>query len=88
MEFITDPESRLDEFRAFYDAFARQKSLEPSDHQWLVTACKARQLALSSASQNGEALVWHAHVMYGETAGLQFSGSNFRNKEKRAGGQA
>ena len=26
MEFITDPEGRLDEFRAFFDAFARQKS--------------------------------------------------------------
>src|SRR5882762_5920916 len=56
MEFISDPESRLDEFRAFYDAFARQKSLELSDHKWLVAACKARQLALSSASLNGEAL--------------------------------
>jgi len=81
MEFITDPESRLAEFRAFYDAFARQKSLEPSDHQWLVAACKARQLALSSASQNGEALVWHAHVTFGNTAGLLYSGSYFRNKE-------
>src|SRR6185295_6295999 len=48
MEYITDPAGRLDEFRAFYDAFARQKSLEPSDHQWLAAACKARQLALSS----------------------------------------
>ena len=28
MEFITDPDARLDEFRAFYDAFAREKSLE------------------------------------------------------------
>ncbi len=81
MEFITDPESRLDEFRAFYDAFARQKSLGPSDRQWLLAACKARQLALSSASQNGEALVWHAHVMFGRTAGLLYSGSYFRNRE-------
>src|SRR5205809_5660749 len=70
MEFITDPESRLDEFRAFYDAFARQKSVRPSDPKWLLAACKARQLALTSASQNGEALVWHAHVMFGSTAGL------------------
>src|SRR5438445_8584949 len=70
MEFIMDPESRLDEFRAFYDSFARQKSLAPPDRQWLLAACRARQLALSSASQNGEALVWHAHVMYGRTAGL------------------
>src|SRR6266513_479670 len=81
MEFITDPESRLDEFCAFYDAFAKQKSVVPSYHQWLLAACKARQLALSSASQNGEALVWHAHVMFGRTAGLLYSGSYFRNRE-------
>ncbi len=81
MEFISDPESRLDEFRAFYDAFAREKSLEPSDHQWLVAACKARQLALTSASRNGEALVWHAYVMSGKTARLQYTGSCFRNRE-------
>jgi hypothetical protein len=80
MEFVPDPESRLDEFRAFFDAFARQKSLAPSDPQWLLAACKARQLALSSASQNGEALVWHAHVMFGKTAGLKHSGSYFRNR--------
>jgi hypothetical protein len=81
MEFIMDPESKLDEFRAFYDSFARQKSLAPPDRQWLLAACKARQLALSSAPQNGEALVWHAHVMYGRTAGLLYSGSCFRNRE-------
>ena len=81
MEFIADPESRLDEFRLFYDAFARQKSLGPSNRQWLLAACKARQLALSSAAQNGEALVWHAHVMSGRTAGLQYTGSCFRNRE-------
>src|SRR5882672_8271053 len=55
MEFITDAESRLDEFRAFYDAFARQKAVAPSYHEWLLAACKARQLVLTSASQNGEA---------------------------------
>ena len=81
MEFIVDPESRLDEFRAFFDAFARQKALAPADPQWLVAACKARQLALSLASRNGEALVWHAHVMSGNTARLQHSGSGFRNRE-------
>ena len=25
--------------------------------------------------------VWHAHVMYGETAGFQYSGSKFRNRK-------
>jgi len=81
MEFIVDPESRLDEFRAFFDAFAGQKSLAPADPRWLIAACKARQLALASASRNGETLVWHAYVMSGTTARLQHSGSYFRNKE-------
>src|SRR5687768_6585584 len=66
MDFIADPESRLDEFRKLYDAFARQKSLGPSDPKWLLAACKARQLALTSASRNGEALVWHAYVLCGQ----------------------
>jgi hypothetical protein len=81
MEFIADPESRLDEFGAFYDAFARERSLGPSDRQWLIAACKARQLALTSASRNGETLVWHAYVMCGKAARLQYSGSCFRNRE-------
>jgi len=81
MEFITDPESRLGEFRAFFDAFAKQKSFWPCDHQWLLAACKARQLVLTSASQNGEALVWHAYLMSGKAAWLQYTGSCFRNKE-------
>jgi len=81
MEFTSAPEGKLDEFRAFYDTFARQRSLEPADHQWLVAACKARQLALASASRNGEALVWHAHVVCGNTARLQYSSSAFRNRE-------
>lgn len=72
---------KLDEFRAFFDAFARQKSRAPSDHRWLVAACKARQLTLTSASQNGEALVWHAYVMCGKTATLQYTCSCFRNRE-------
>jgi hypothetical protein len=80
MEVFTDPESKLDEFRAFYDAFARQKSVAPSYHRWLVAACKARQLVLTSASQNGEALVWHAYLTCGKAAWLQYTGSCFRDK--------
>jgi hypothetical protein len=81
MEFIQDPESRLDEFRAFFDAFASQKSLDAADHQWLVAACNARQLVLALASQDGEALVWHAYLLCGKTAWLQYSGSCFRDRE-------
>lgn len=81
MEFITDPASRLDEFRAFYDAFARQKAVAPSYQQWLVAACKARQLVLTSASRNGEALVWHAYLTCGTAAWLEYTGSCFRDKD-------
>jgi len=81
LDFTTVPESRLDEFRAFFDAFASQISLWPSDPRWLLAACQAGQLALSSASRNGEALVWHAYVMSGRTAGLLHSCSRFRKGE-------
>jgi hypothetical protein len=81
LDFTTTPEDRLDEFRAFFDAFARQISLWPSDPRWLLGACRAGQLALSSASRNGEALVWHAYVMSGSTAGLLHSSSRFREGE-------
>jgi len=81
VDFTTDPENRLDKFCAFFDAFARQKAIEPADRKWLGAACKARQLALASATKNGEALVWHVHVMSGNTARLQYSGSDFRSRD-------
>jgi len=81
LEFITDPESRLEEFQEFYDAFAKQKSVAPCYPQWLLAACEARQLVLTSASQNGEALVWHAYLTSGKAAWLQYTGSCFRDKE-------
>src|SRR5215510_12526791 len=62
MEFITEPEARLDEFRSFFDAFAKQRSHWPCDLRWLRAACAAGQLVLTSASQSGEALVWHAYL--------------------------
>src|SRR6266513_4010940 len=81
MEFITDPESRLDEFQAFYDAFAAQKSVAPCYRQWLLAACKARQLVLTSACRKGEAVVWHAYLTSGRAAWFQYTGSCLRNKE-------
>jgi len=81
LEFITDPESRLEEFQAFYDAFAKQKSVAPCYPQWLLAACEARQLVLTSASRNGEVLVWHAYLTSGKAAWLQYTGSCFRDKE-------
>jgi hypothetical protein len=84
MEFITDPESRLDEFRAFYDAFARQKAVAPSYQEWLIAACKARQLVLTSASRNGEALVWHAYLTSGKAAWLQYTCFREKDNDYRA----
>jgi hypothetical protein len=42
----------LDEFAAFYDAFARQKGLWLADRHWLARAAAARQLALSCVSRH------------------------------------
>jgi lipid II:glycine glycyltransferase (peptidoglycan interpeptide bridge formation enzyme) len=81
VEFTADPAGWLDEFRAFFDAFAAQKSVAPCDQRWLAAACKAGQLALSSASKDGETLVWHATVVCGKTAGLQYTGSCFRDRD-------
>ena len=81
MEFLLDSESRLDEFRAFYDAFAAQKSLDPSDEQWLRAACRTGRLVLASASRDDEPLVSHAYFMSGKTAWLQYTGSCFRSRE-------
>jgi hypothetical protein len=80
-EFILEPQSRLDEFGTFFDTFARQKGHEPCDPQWLHAACKARQLVLTTAARNGEALVWHAYVMSGKSTWLQYTGSCFRDRE-------
>lgn len=81
MEFISDPERRLQEFRSFYDTFARQKSLQPCDGQWLNAACDARQLVLTSASRNGETLIWHALLLSGNVSWLQYTASCFRDRD-------
>ncbi len=81
VETMRDPERRLDDFVAFFNAFANQKSLAAADPEWLRAACRSRQLALTCASGNGEALVWHAYVLSGSTAMLLHSGSRFRNRD-------
>jgi lipid II:glycine glycyltransferase (peptidoglycan interpeptide bridge formation enzyme) len=81
LDWILDPRERLQEFREFFDAFARQKSHEPCDQQWLQAACDAGQLVLTTASRDGEALVWHAYLISGKSAWLQYSGSCFRDKQ-------
>jgi hypothetical protein len=81
MEWISDPEARLDEFREFYDAFASEKSIWLSDRRWLEAACEARQLVITSASKEGDALVWHAYLVCGKSAWLQYTASCFRRMD-------
>ena len=82
MEFIREPAAdRLEEFCAFYDAFARQKSMSPSNRRWLEAACRARRLVLASASRNNDTLVWHAYLMARDTAWLQYTASCFRGRD-------
>jgi hypothetical protein len=80
-EVVEQPETRLHELRDFYRAFAREKSVWDIDMPWLVAACRSDQLALTIASHDGEPLVWHAHVIYGVTAGMQYSCSCFRERD-------
>lgn len=77
-EFMTRPHDRLDEFANFYDGFARQKGLGPAHRAGLTAAAAANQLVLSAAWRDGEALVWHAYIIFGSTAGLLHTGSQFR----------
>jgi hypothetical protein len=72
-ELIADPAARLDEFCRFHDRCAQQRSIYVCNRRWLVSACAARQLILTVASRNGEALVWHAYVVAAKTAGLEYS---------------
>lgn len=81
LEFSAEPESRLDEFADFFDAFAKQKGHSPCDRHWLRAACDAGQLALSAAYRGEDALVWHAHVLCAGIAGLQYTASHFRGQD-------
>lgn len=84
MELITDPPRRLDEFRAFFDAFATQKGVPPCDAKWLAAACAAGQLALARAARDAETLVWHAYLLSGSTVWLQYTASCFRERDNTA----
>ena len=79
--FVTDPTRDLDEFCDFYDTFARQKSVGSTYRRGLAAAAQAQQLVLTSASRNGERLVWHAYVIQGKRAALLHSASHFRGKD-------
>lgn len=81
-EYIPEPAARLDEFCAFYDAFALQKSIPPAPRDWLAAACEGGQLLLTAASRDGDTLVWHAYIHFADTALLQHSASCYRHRER------
>jgi hypothetical protein len=74
-----EPREHVEEFIAFYDAFAREKSLEPAYRRSLYAACAARQLVLSHVAHQERKLVWHAYIKSGDKIGLLHSASLFRN---------
>lgn len=82
MEFATTPQARLEEFCAFYDTFAKQKSLPGCDRIWLQAACDANCLALATVWRGGEPLVRHAYVVGADTIRVQYSASLFRTKDR------
>ena len=81
-ELLTRPRAALDAFCAFYDRFARQKSLNPVYRRGLEATCDAGRLVLSAASNAGERIVWHAYVVSERTAALLYSASHFRGADK------
>jgi hypothetical protein len=77
-EFIESPAGRIEEFREFYDGFAKVKSIAPASGLWLDAACRSGQLVLTTASCKGSVLVWHAYLVVGNTCWLEHSASYFR----------
>jgi hypothetical protein len=77
-DFHDAPAGRIEEFREFYDGFAKVKSIAPASPLWLEAAAQAGQLVLSTASCKGSVLVWHAYLVQGSTCWLEHSASYFR----------
>ena len=69
-------------FVAFYDAFAREKALEPAYRRGLLASEAAQKLVLTTAARADELLVWHAYIISRNTAVLLYSASHFRHKAK------
>jgi hypothetical protein len=85
-EFITEPAGRLDEFCEYFDAFARQKSIEPASREYLEGMCAAGQLVLTLARRGDSVLAWHAYLRSGAVSWLEHTASSFRegDNEHRA----
>jgi len=80
-EFTLDPVASLDEFCEFYDDFAGQQSIWLADRKWLRSAAEGGHLALNSVWRGDELLVWHAYLIAGEVARVEYSGSCHRERD-------
>lgn len=78
-EQIMDPENRLAEFLAFYNAFALQKGRPVIDILGLERIHRGGHLALSRVNREGTPLVWHAYYCSRRRARLLYSASLFRD---------
>jgi lipid II:glycine glycyltransferase (peptidoglycan interpeptide bridge formation enzyme) len=70
--------AELDDFVAFYDEFARAKSLAPINRSRLLAVAEAGRLRLSRGVLNGTIVVRHAYIVTGGTVRLLYSASLFR----------
>jgi len=82
MEFINRPGKRPPWMSSarFYDAFRRAKIPTWLTPSMVLAACKAGQLVLTSASRNGEALVWHRLPHDRKSRVVQYNGLCFRTR--------
>jgi len=85
-ELCDAADERIEEFSAFYDAFAREKRLEVADRHWLSRVAADNRLTFSCVSCAGRPLVWHSQLRAGDTVQVTYSASLFRgmNADDRA----
>jgi len=75
----------MEEFFAFYDRFAAGKGLSPANRTRLTAMLQSGVLDLSRMrGQDGETMVWHAHLRGGDRVRLLHSASIFREMDKEA----
>jgi hypothetical protein len=74
-------EAQLQAFHAFFARFASDKRLPAVSLQYLRAANTAGALRLSGMAHQGEALVWHTHLVIGQRARLWHSASQYRGQD-------
>jgi hypothetical protein len=81
-DFLERPGSaELDEFVAFYDAFADSKQLPRLHLPRVLGHLESGFLSLTRVVGQGRTLVWHANVRYQTHVGMMFSASHWRTED-------